>query len=166
MAEPVYVERKNQESGSLAPSLVEKMEDSRSRRYHGEKIITLYTLATDLKQGRELRHRLEKDLRLMGYDDGDIDSILLCTNEHYNNATQHSRETMPDGIVKVFYRITRDRFKFVTEQENPWEKVPDFDTIQEPDLESPRGRGLFLMKKYMTEMKLEKKRVLVIEYRK
>jgi len=98
----------------------------------------------------------EEILALMegaGYSEKDVFSVRLALEEAIVNAIRHGNKGDPAKSVQVRYRVT-DR-EVVTEIQD---EGPGFDPYNIPDplapenLESPTGRGLFLIRYYMTSV--------------
>ena len=81
-------------------------------------------------------------------------NILIAVTEAVNNAICHGNRLDPDKSVKFFYETKDLNLCFVIEDEgdgfNP-------DTLPDPtdpnNLNSPNGRGVFLMKKLSDDIK-------------
>jgi len=88
-----------------------------------------------------------------GYSEKDLFSMRLAMEEAIVNAIKHGNSDDPAKAVQVRYRVT-DR-EVVTEIED---EGPGFDPRRIPDplapenLERPTGRGLFLIRYYMTSV--------------
>ena len=90
--------------------------------------------------------------------DHDIFSIKLALEEALVNAIKHGNQLDPDKSVRVSYRITPDRFDVKITDEGPGfnpEDVPD-PTAPE-NLERPCGRGLLLIRGFMTSVEYKGK---------
>src|SRR5262249_31626806 len=89
----------------------------------------------------------------LGDSEKDLFSMRLAMEEAIVNAIKHGNKTDPSKAVQVRYRLT-DR-EVVTEIEDEGD---GFDPKQVPDplapenLERPTGRGLFLIRYYMTSV--------------
>jgi serine/threonine-protein kinase RsbW len=96
---------------------------------------------------------IEERLRLHEYGDRDIFSIKLALEEALINAIKHGNQMDRNKSVHISYRITADRFDVtVTDEGRGFDPndVPDPTAVE--NLERPSGRGLMLMRHYMTEV--------------
>ncbi|MBA4187354.1 MAG: ATP-binding protein [Planctomycetaceae bacterium] len=111
------------------------------------------TIASDLAEARRVQELVESALQNSAYCERDIFSIKLALEEALVNAIKHGNQMDPDKRVFVAYciRPTRFEIKITDEGEgfNP-EDVPDPTAIE--NLERPCGRGLLLMRGFMTEV--------------
>jgi len=87
------------------------------------------------------------------YDDADQFAIRLAVEEALVNAIKHGNGSDPTKKIRIEYRVTPDEFCIKIEDEGP-----GFDPNSVPDptspefLERPSGRGLMLMRYYMSEV--------------
>jgi serine/threonine-protein kinase RsbW len=111
------------------------------------------TIASDLAEARRIQNVIEEALQASSYSEHDIFSIKLALEEALVNAIKHGNQMDPDKHVTVSYQVTSDRFDIRITDEgsgfNP-EDVPD-PTAPE-NLERPCGRGLLLIRGFMTEV--------------
>jgi len=108
-------------------------------------------IPSDPAESRRLQDDIERNLRLHEYD---IFSIKLALEEALINAIKHGNQMDRAKKVHISYRITSDRFDVTVSDEgrgfDPAE-VPDPTAVE--NLERPSGRGLMLMRHYMTEVR-------------
>jgi serine/threonine-protein kinase RsbW len=79
--------------------------------------------------------------------------VRLALEEALINAVKHGNQLDPNKKVRVIYRVLRERFDIVITDEGPGfdpKDVPDPTAME--NLERPCGRGLLLMRHYMTEV--------------
>ena len=87
------------------------------------------------------------------FDDREIFSIKLALEEALVNAIKHGNQMDRSKKVRISYRVTADRFDIhITDEGKGFdpEDVPDPMAVE--NLERPCGRGLLLMRSYMTEV--------------
>jgi len=111
------------------------------------------TIASDLNEARRVQAEIETALRDVQFTDHDIFAIKLALEEALVNAIKHGNQLDHTKAVRVSYRVAADRFDVQIADEGPGfdpEEVPD-PTAPE-NLERPCGRGLLLMRHYMTEV--------------
>jgi serine/threonine-protein kinase RsbW len=110
-------------------------------------------IPSDLAEARRVQEQIETALQASEYSEHDIFSIKLALEEALVNAIKHGNQMDPDKRVFVTYRVCRERFEIRITDEgegfNP-EDVPDPTAIE--NLERPCGRGLLLMRGFMTEV--------------
>jgi serine/threonine-protein kinase RsbW len=86
-----------------------------------------------------------------GYTDRDVFGMMLALEEALVNAVKHGNGNDPHKSVRLRYQVTGRRVLAEVEDEGP-----GFDPAQVPDptapenLDRPCGRGLLLMRSYMT----------------
>jgi len=111
------------------------------------------TIPSDLAEARRIQELIGQALQASDYSEHDIFSIKLALEEALVNAIKHGNQMDPDKRVFVAYRVTPIRFEIHITDEgkgfNP-DDVPD-PTAPE-NLERPCGRGLLLMRGFMTEV--------------
>jgi serine/threonine-protein kinase RsbW len=114
---------------------------------------TELTIPSDLAEARRVQELIEQALQACGYTEHDIFSIKLALEEALVNAIKHGNQLDPDKRVFVVFHVTPQRFDIRITDEgagfNP-EDVPDPTAIE--NLERPCGRGLLLMRGFMTEV--------------
>jgi serine/threonine-protein kinase RsbW len=114
---------------------------------------TELTIPSDLAEARRVQERVEEALSASAYSEHDIFAIKLALEEALVNAIKHGNQMDPDKRVFIAYNVTRERFDIRITDEgdgfNP-EEVPD--PTLEINIERPCGRGLLLMRGFMTEV--------------
>ncbi len=114
---------------------------------------TEITITSDLAEARRVQEQIEEALQASSYTEHDIFAIKLALEEALVNAIKHGNQMDPDKRVFVVYNVTTERFDIRITDEgagfNP-EDVPDPTAIE--NLERPCGRGLLLMRGFMTEV--------------
>ena len=108
----------------------------------------------DLRNGLEAVHaQTEAALASCGYDEGAKFAIRLAIEEAVVNAFRHGNRSDPSKSVHFCSEITNASAAFEVEDQGP-----GFDPMAVPDptvdenLEIPSGRGVMLIKAYMTEV--------------
>lgn len=92
-----------------------------------------------------------------GFEDGAVFAIRLAIEEAITNAFEHGHAGRADRTVRVEYRVTADAVDVAVEDQGPGfdpDKLPDPTT--EENLSKPSGRGVMLMRAYMTEVRFNK----------
>lgn len=102
---------------------------------------------------RSVQEQIERQLKAHHYTEHEIFSIKLAVEEALVNAIKHGNQMDQGRTVHVSYRILPDRFDIhITDEGSGFDPcgVPDPTTPE--NLERPCGRGLMLMRYYMTEV--------------
>jgi serine/threonine-protein kinase RsbW len=96
---------------------------------------------------------IEEALRANHFTDHEIFGIKLALEEALVNAIKHGNQMDRNKKVHVSFRVVGERFDIVITDEgggfDPAD-VPDPTAVE--NLERPCGRGLMLMRHYMTEV--------------
>jgi serine/threonine-protein kinase RsbW len=111
------------------------------------------TIPSDLAEARRVQSLIEEALQASAYSEHDIFSIKLALEEALVNAIKHGNQMDPDKRVFVVFQVTTQRFDIRITDEGPGfnpEDVPDPTAIE--NIERPCGRGLLLMRGFMTEV--------------
>jgi len=112
-----------------------------------------FVIPSDLNEARSVQDRIENQLRQSHFEDKEIFGIRLALEEAIVNAIKHGNQLDSNKKVYVRIRILPERFDVGIVDEGPGydpDEIPD--PLAEENLERPSGRGLFLMKHYMTEV--------------
>jgi serine/threonine-protein kinase RsbW len=110
-------------------------------------------IASDPAETRRVLAEIENALHNQRYSERDIFSIKLALEEALVNAIKHGNQMDRNKTVRVVYQFHPDRFEVHITDEGP-----GFDPLDVPDPTAPEnlerscGRGLMLMRHYMTEV--------------
>ena len=110
-------------------------------------------IASDLAAARRVQDDIEQQLRTYQYTDRDIFCIRLALEEALVNAIKHGNQMDQSKTVRISYHIVPERFEVrITDEGGGFDPcdVPDPTTAE--NLERPCGRGLMLMRHYMSEV--------------
>jgi serine/threonine-protein kinase RsbW len=124
-----------------------------SSRDHGPGHSRVLTIPSDPAEARRLQEEIEQLLRRNHFCDHDIFAIKLALEEALINAIKHGNQMDPSKNVHITYHVLPDRFDIhITDEGRGFDPcdVPD-PTIAE-NLERPCGRGLMLMRYYMSQV--------------
>ena len=117
----------------------------------GASPFTAVTIASDPAEARRVQDDVERQLQARHASDPDVFSIRLALEEALVNAIKHGNQLDRRSRVHVAYRFLADRFEVRITDEGPGfdpDDVPDPTAVE--NLERPCGRGLMLMRYYMT----------------
>ena len=115
------------------------------------------SFSANMRFVRPIRHFIGSLCALADYDEEETESISLVTTEILNNSIEHGANG-PQDEIDVTLLVTRSRFRF--EVVDPGRGGKDFASTalsrasHMPDLDEPRGRGLFLVRSYMDELRV------------
>ncbi|MBL9000078.1 MAG: ATP-binding protein [Phycisphaerae bacterium] len=116
-------------------------------------------LAHDQEEIRRAEHALLRDVASANYSEASSFAIRLALEEAVYNAFRHGHKTLPHSEkVLLSWRVTDDEVIITVEDKGPGFKpsaVPDPTTSER--LELPHGRGVMLMKAYMTVVQYNEK---------
>ena len=110
-------------------------------------------IASDPDEARRVQDGIEQALRERRVAEPEIFGIKLAVEEALINAIKHGNQMDRAKKVRVAYRLTHDRFEVKVTDEGPGfepNEVPDPTDVE--NLDRPCGRGLMLMRHYMTEV--------------
>src|SRR5260370_30741726 len=111
-------------------------------------------IASDPAEARAVQEQIEQLLLARQAHDHDVFSIRLALEEALINAIKHGNQMDRAKKVKISYRLLADRFEIAISDEGAGfdpNDVPDPTAIE--NLERPCGRGLMLMRHYMSEVR-------------
>ncbi|WP_417847738.1 ATP-binding protein [Thalassoglobus sp.] len=131
------------------------------------------TIPSDTSQGHEVQERILTQLEQVGFTDRDLFGVKLALEEGIVNAIKHGNGMDPNKNVFVKCEYDGELVRVIIEDEGPGFDINDVpDPTDDDNLEKPSGRGLMLMKAFMTNIEyndsgnrvtLEKKRTVESE---
>src|SRR5262245_22463767 len=110
-------------------------------------------IPSDVYEAKRIVDALLQQLELKGWSDEDRFGIHLSIEEALVNAIKHGNGGNPDKSVHVVIQLSMDFIFIQITDEGPGfnpAEVPD-PTLEE-NLEVPSGRGLMLMRSFMTHV--------------
>jgi len=111
-----------------------------------------------IQEAHTLRDQILEELTRAGYDESSRFGIQLAFDEAVANAVIHGNRRRTDAVLHIAYCITPEAAYLCISDEG---EGFDPDAVQDPTLneniEQPSGRGLFLMRAYMTSIEFNKK---------
>jgi serine/threonine-protein kinase RsbW len=110
-------------------------------------------IASDPAEARAVQERVEQLLQERKVSDRDVFCIKLALEEALVNAIKHGNQFDRSKKVYISYRLLVDRFEVAVSDDGPGfdpADVPDPTAVE--NLERPCGRGLMLMRHYMSEV--------------
>jgi serine/threonine-protein kinase RsbW len=115
-------------------------------------------IASDSGEARRVQDDIEQLLLKHNFGERDVFSVKLALEEALVNAIKHGNQMDRTKHVWISYRVQAERFDIIITDEGPGfdpEDVPDPTAIE--NLERPCGRGLMLMRHYMTEVEYNRR---------
>jgi serine/threonine-protein kinase RsbW len=104
-------------------------------------------------EARRVQEEIEQQLRNGPLTEQELFGIRLALEEALVNAIKHGNQLDHSKIVHISYRFLADRFEIrITDEGVGFDPsdVPDPTAVE--NLDRPCGRGLMLMRHYMTEV--------------
>jgi serine/threonine-protein kinase RsbW len=114
---------------------------------------TEVSIPSDPAEARRVQEEIERLLQARAVTDHDLFSVRLALEEALINAIKHGNQLDRTRKVSISYRFLADRLEIQISDEGPGfdpNDVPDPTAVE--NLERPCGRGLMLMRHYMTEV--------------
>jgi len=109
--------------------------------------------ATCLNQARCVEEQILSKCRAAGFGEHDLFAIKLAVEEALVNACKHGNKLNADKQVKVRFRVTPQRAEIVIEDQGAGFKPSDVpDPTACENLTVPHGRGILLMRAYMSNV--------------
>lgn len=102
---------------------------------------------------REVVEEMQIAVEAAGYPEASRFAVRLALEEAVANAFKHGHRDLPEAHVEITWRIGPERISMTVRDQGPGfepSEVPDPTTPE--TLELPTGRGLMLMKAYMTSV--------------
>src|SRR5436305_6733536 len=110
-------------------------------------------IPSDPSEARKVQELIEKELQSHHFEEREIFSIKLALEEALVNAIKHGNQMDRAKKVLISFRVLPDRFVVhITDEGSGFDPsdVPDPTAVE--NLERPCGRGLMLMRHYMSEV--------------
>ncbi len=119
----------------------------------GQSYPTDLRIPSDSAEARRIQEEIECLLKASQFNEHEIFSIKLALEEALVNAIKHGNNMDRNKKVRVAYRVSSERFDVLIADEGEGfdpKEVPDPTAVE--NLERPSGRGLMLMRHYMSEV--------------
>jgi serine/threonine-protein kinase RsbW len=109
-------------------------------------------IPSDLEAARRLQEEIEALVRT-AFEEHEAFAIKMAVEEALVNAIKHGNQMDPEKSVRVAYTLGTDRFDVRITDEGPGFNPDDVPDPTAPEnLERPCGRGLLLIRYYMTDV--------------
>jgi serine/threonine-protein kinase RsbW len=111
------------------------------------------SILSDLNEARRLQQKIVRQLNGTSFDRREIFGIRLALEEALVNAIKHGNRMDPTKRVAVEYRIAPMRFEIrIADEGQGYDPARVPDCKADENLMRPGGRGLLLIRHYMTEV--------------
>ena len=108
-------------------------------------------IPSETAAGQAVQERIVKLLQLLQYHDRDVFGVRLALEEALVNAIKHGNRMDPAKTVRICCQLTYEKIRLEIEDQGPGfslEEVPD--PTADENLERPCGRGIMLMRAFMS----------------
>lgn len=115
-------------------------------------------IPSDTEAGQAVQERIVSRLESLEYSIRDVFGVRLALEEALVNAIKHGNGLDPDKTVRVNCLIEDDLLRVEIEDQGPGFNMGDVpDPTAEENLERPCGRGIMLIKSFMTSVEYNAK---------
>jgi len=119
----------------------------------GQKALTKVVIPSDLHEARKVQEQILEHARQADYTDHACFAIQLALDEALTNAVHHGNADDPDKNVTVIFGVQgEDLIIEISDQGKGFDPDDLPDPTAEENLSLPNGRGVMLMRAYMTEV--------------
>jgi serine/threonine-protein kinase RsbW len=116
-------------------------------------IHTQLVVPSELEEVRRIQDDIESGLQLHEFGDTDLFAVKLAVEEALVNAIKHGNQLDPAKKVLVEYKIDDAHFMIRIKDEGPGFDPSDLpDPTADDFLERPCGRGVMLIRSFMTSV--------------
>jgi serine/threonine-protein kinase RsbW len=110
-------------------------------------------VASDLAEVRRVQDLVEATLQANRFGESDQFAVKLAVEEALVNAIKHGNQLDPGKRVRVQYSVAGDLFRIHITDEGPGFNPEDLpDPTADDFLERPCGRGVLLIRSFMTSV--------------
>lgn len=116
------------------------------------------TIPSDTALGHQVQERILSHLEQVGFPDKDLFGVKLALEEGLVNAIKHGNGMDPSKNVFVQCEYDGHRVRVVIEDEGPGFDPGDVpDPTDDDNIDKPSGRGLMLMRAFMSHVEYNAK---------
>jgi len=110
-------------------------------------------VTSDLAEVRRIQDDIEAMLAANRFGESDLFAVKLAVEEALVNAIKHGNQMDPAKTVRVRYWVLDDHFHIRITDQGPGFNPADLpDPTDDWNLEKPCGRGVLLIKSFMTSV--------------
>ena len=115
------------------------------------------------ESGQKIVQRIVDVATQAGFRDRDLFGIRLSVDEAVTNAIKHGNQLCPEKTVRIDFRLDQRAVRIEIEDQGSGFRIEDVpDPLADENLERPSGRGLMLMREFMTRIEFNDKGNLVV----
>lgn len=110
-------------------------------------------IPSDTSEGQAIQERIIAAMEAGDYSPRDVFGMRLALEEGLVNAIKHGNRMDPEKTVRILCEVSDVIARIEIEDQGPgfdWQDVPD--PTAEENLERPCGRGIMLMRAFMTKV--------------
>jgi serine/threonine-protein kinase RsbW len=110
-------------------------------------------IPSDTSAGQSVQERIIQLLEELRYEERDVFGVRLAIEEALVNAIKHGNQMDPNKTVRIFCSASIDRIRIEIEDQGEGfrpAEVPD--PTADENLERPCGRGIMLMRAFMSSI--------------
>jgi len=110
-------------------------------------------IPSDTAAGQSVQERIVQLLEELSYDERDVFGVRLAIEEALVNAIKHGNRMDPTKTVRIACQVARHKVRIEIEDQGEGfqpEEVPD--PTADENLERPCGRGIMLMRAFMSSI--------------
>lgn len=110
-------------------------------------------IPSDTSAGQLVQERIIQLLEELRYEERDVFGVRLAIEEALVNAIKHGNQMDPNKTVRIFCRASNERIRIEIEDQGEGfrpAEVPD--PTADENLERPCGRGIMLMRAFMSSI--------------
>ena len=110
-------------------------------------------IQSDYESGQSIVERIMEEVSQAGFSTRDQFGIRLSVDEAVTNAIKHGNRLSPDKKVRIEFRRSEAGVRIEIEDEGDGFRPQDVpDCTLDENLDCPTGRGLMLMREFMTRI--------------
>lgn len=112
-----------------------------------------FVIPSDLHRAKEIERAILREVRGSGYTEDDAFAIKLALEEALTNAIKHGNDNDLAKTITVQWAVdARQAVIIVTDQGPGFDPGGVPDPTADENIQRPCGRGIMLMRAYMTEV--------------
>lgn len=117
-----------------------------------------YVVKGILEKAYEVEKEIIADLEQLGYDENDLFSVRLAMDEALINAIKHGNQGDPSKPLNIDYEADHNKVEIsVEDQGEGFDHSSIADPTQDEHLNKTHGRGIFLIREFMTHVHFNEK---------
>ena len=130
-----------------------KFREKGSMREVGQEGAREHLIPSDPNEARRVQEEIERALVAHGYEEREVFSVKLALEEALVNAIKHGNRMDRAKKVHIHYVLSRERFDVrITDEGRGFDPEDVPDPMAPENLERPCGRGIMLMRAFMSSI--------------